>query len=137
VVIELTERSRVPAAVLRREVASARRAGFRIAIDDAGAGATGFECLRAVDPDLIKIDRSVIASAGEQVDARATLVAILAYAAVTGAEVIGEGIEDQAMLDLLRDPVRQDFHPVRVRGVQGYLFGRPAVQPTEPSFVPR
>lgn len=132
VVIELTERSRIAATVLEREVAAARAVGFRIAVDDVGAGWTGFECLRAARPDIIKIDRSVVANAATDRTARATLVSILVYAQVAGADVIGEGVEDAGMLALLRSPLLEGTSTARVRGVQGYLFGRPSAAPTAP-----
>ena len=133
VVIELTERSRIAASVLEREVVEARAAGFRIAVDDVGAGWTGFECLRAARPDIIKIDRSVVANAAIDPTARATLVSILVYAQVVGADVIGEGVEDPEMLTLLRNPLTGCPTDARVRGVQGYLFGMPSPAPTAPS----
>jgi diguanylate cyclase (GGDEF)-like protein len=132
VVIELTERSRVAASVLRREVVAARAAGFRIAVDDVGAGWTGFEALRATEPDVIKIDRAIVANAATDDSCRATLIAVLVYAEVIGAQVIGEGVEDVAMLELLRNPDIAQVTSARVWGVQGYLFGKPATVPTAP-----
>lgn len=132
VVIELTERSRVAASVLQREVAQAREVGFRIAVDDVGAGWTGFECLRAAEPDIIKVDRAIVAAAGTDDTARATLVSALVYAEVVGADVIGEGVEDVEVLRLLQGPLLHGVTSARVAGVQGYLFGRPAEVPTAP-----
>jgi diguanylate cyclase (GGDEF)-like protein len=132
VVIELTERSRVAASVLRREVVAARAAGFRIAVDDVGAGWTGFEALRATEPDIIKIDRAITANAAIDESCRATLVAVLVYAEVIGAHVIGEGVEDTSMLELLQNPDVAEVTSARVWGVQGYFFGKPAAVPTAP-----
>lgn len=129
VVLEITERAVLPAAVLAREVARLRALGFRLALDDVGAGNAGLEILRAVPVDIVKIDREVVAAALTEPGARAVLCAVVAFAAAAGAEVIAEGIENEQMLEHLRDLPRSAAARGRVGAVQGFLIGPPTVVP--------
>ncbi len=126
VVLEVTERSSVSVDFLAARVRELRAAGFKVALDDVGSGNAGLEMLRRLPVDYVKIDRSVLLSAMESQTGRAVMVAIIAFAAVTGAKVIAEGIENEAMLELVRDGgLRSQDRELLVHAVQGYLFGRP------------
>ena len=65
VVLEITERTDARKEILIPEAARLRALGFLIALDDVGAGNAGLEMLRALPVDFIKIDRAVVASAGD------------------------------------------------------------------------
>jgi EAL domain-containing protein (putative c-di-GMP-specific phosphodiesterase class I) len=118
VVLELTEHDRIDDyARLRRALTRLRACGATIAMDDAGAGYAGLASLLALRPDLVKLDRSLIA--GIDVDpVKRELVELLAtMAGRMDAWVLAEGIERVEELDTL----------VRL-GVplgQGFLLGRP------------
>jgi diguanylate cyclase (GGDEF)-like protein len=129
IVLEITERSVIPSAVLAQESARLRALGFRLALDDVGAGNAGLEMLRAVPVDIVKVDREVVAAAPTEPGARAVLCAVVAFAAAVGAEVIAEGIETEQMLEHLRDLPRSAAARGRVQAVQGFLIGPPAVVP--------
>jgi diguanylate cyclase (GGDEF)-like protein len=131
VVVEVTERSGVPAATLAAYGARLRAAGFRLALDDVGAGNAGLETLRRMPVDVIKIDRMVIANARADRASRAVLHAIVAFAAESGVEVVAEGIEEQQELALVQSVAQPAAAsaPRRVHLVQGYLLGRPRPQP--------
>jgi EAL domain-containing protein (putative c-di-GMP-specific phosphodiesterase class I)/GGDEF domain-containing protein len=127
VVIEVTERVGGRIESVLRSIEHLRAAGLRIALDDVGAGNSGLEMLRRVRPDFVKIDRTVVVEAGHDRGARAVLAAITAFAAQTGAYVIAEGIEDDAVLDLVKDADGTMGHQApRIDGGQGYRLGRPA-----------
>ncbi len=136
VVLEITERTDARKEILIPEAARLRALGFLLALDDVGAGNAGLEMLRALPVDFIKIDRAVVASAGEDRSARAVLLAIMAFARESGSFVIAEGIETEAMLELARDPnPNGESRALGAQGAQGYLLGRPAPVPTEaPSY---
>jgi diguanylate cyclase (GGDEF)-like protein len=128
VVLEITERS---SARLERVVRDARRLrglGFKLALDDVGAGNAGLEMLRRMPVDFVKIDRDVIVESSNGGAARAVLHAVLSFAAESGAYVIAEGIETEAMLDHVRHPpaILATGRHGGVQGVQGYLLGRPS-----------
>ena len=128
-VLELTEHATSRLRHVVREVARLRELGFKIALDDVGAGNAGLELLCSVAVDFVKIDRSVVSNAAHDASALGVLEAVIAYATRTNATVIAEGIENEAQLALVREPAGDAPRP-RVRAGQGYLLGRPS-----PAFV--
>jgi EAL domain-containing protein (putative c-di-GMP-specific phosphodiesterase class I) len=129
VVLELTERSMARLDVVVQEAKRLRSLGFKLALDDAGAGNAGLEVLSQLPVDYLKIDRSVVANALTSRSARAVLAGIIAIAGETDAYVIAEGIETVATLALVKEigTVERGAN-WRVHGVQGYLLGRPDVR---------
>jgi diguanylate cyclase (GGDEF)-like protein len=126
VVIEITERSVAQIDVVINVAKGLQHLGFRLALDDTGAGNAGLEMLSQLAVDFVKIDRTIIVKALTDRSARAVMAGIIAIAKETGAYVIAEGIEDMEMLDLV---CGQDWEPVHqrsVQGVQGYLLRRPS-----------
>lgn len=93
-------------------------AGVRIALDDFGTGYASLSHLRQVPVDTIKIDRSFVAALERTSDNAEEIVrAIIGLAHGLGKDVIAEGVENEAQMDIL---VR-----LGCRYVQGYRFGRP------------
>lgn len=123
VVLEITEHSTIEDyTALSDSVAGLREAGLRLAVDDAGAGYASFRHILALEPDFIKLDRSLIADIDADIGRCALARAVVAFAEEVGATVIGEGVESDA-----------EFRAVRALGVpavQGYLVGRPNLAPT-------
>lgn len=138
VVVEVTERVGASTETVLRSIEQLRAAGLRIAIDDVGVGNSGLEMLRRARPDFVKIDRTVVTEARTDPGARAVLAAIAAFAAETGAYVIAEGIEDDDVLDLVRDADGTlGLRGPRIDGAQGYRLGRPAAaMPAARALVP-
>ena len=136
VVIELTERSMARLDVVVREATRLRGLGFRLALDDTGAGNAGLEMLSQLPVDYVKIDRAVLVNALGDKTARAVLAGIIAIARETDTYVIAEGIENAAMLALARRVGVQDGDaPTGVQGAQGYLLGRPSESIPAPTAV--
>jgi diguanylate cyclase (GGDEF)-like protein len=123
IVLEITERSIARLPVVVREAKRLRGLGFRLALDDAGSGNSGLEMLSQLAVDFVKIDREVIVRAQSESGGRAVLAGIVAIAQEMCAQIIAEGIEDGAMLDLVRAATRMS--PISCT-VQGYFLGRPA-----------
>jgi len=118
VVLEVSERESVTnIGRLVQVLAAHREHGIRFALDDVGEGRSTFETLAAARPEFIKIATSFTQRV-DQVGPRATILAALAFARASDAEVIAEGIEDQRVLDLLVE--------LGVEYGQGYHLGRPA-----------
>jgi diguanylate cyclase (GGDEF)-like protein len=132
VVLEITERSSVAVPIIEAAVAELREAGFKIALDDVGAGNAGLEMLRRVPVEYVKIDRGVILSALRDTMGRAAVMAIVAFASQAGALVVAEGIEDDAMMDLVRWIASggDDQAESMIYAVQGYLLGYPSAEIT-------
>ncbi len=91
VVLEITERTDARKDIIVPEAARLRALGFKLALDDVGAGNAGLEMLRALPVDFIKIDRAVVASAVDDRGARAVMLAIMAFARESGSFVIARG----------------------------------------------
>ena len=128
VVIEITEHELAPQdGALETGLAELRSRGARIAIDDAGAGYAGLQQVMRVQPDIIKLDRSLV-SAVDQDSARAALIEFfVVFAKRIGADVCCEGIETPGELAALS--------MLGVKLGQGYLLGRPAT-PWSPIAAP-
>jgi diguanylate cyclase (GGDEF)-like protein len=126
IVIELTERNIDEPAAVVKSVAALRALGVRIALDDTGSGHAGLEILSKVRFDFVKIDRLLVVDAMANGEARGVLAGIVAIARVSGSYLIAEGIETAEMLDFVNAiEVPRDDESAGVRGVQGYLLGRP------------
>lgn len=127
VVLEITERSVARIDAVVREAARLRALGFLLALDDAGSGNSGLEMLSKLAVDFVKIDREVVVRAQAGAGGRGVLAGIIAIAHEMNAQIIAEGIEDEAMLELIRSATRSS--PLDC-AVQGYYLGRP-----QPNFI--
>jgi len=105
-----------------RSLHDLRDLGMRLAIDDLGIGSSNLRLLVECKPDYVKVDRYFVSCANECARKRAVLGAVVRLAAELDAEVIAEGVENPAELELLRS--------LGVDLVQGYLFSR-ALPPAE------
>lgn len=120
-VLELTEApSRDPEAI-ERVLERYAEQGFRVALDDLGAGQQTLANLLRLRPHIVKLDRALLRGA-EGDPTRAHLLGALAeFARRTGIELVAEGIETE---DQLR-AVCEAGIPL----AQGFLLGRPAPRP--------
>ena len=98
-----------------------RAFGFRIALDDFGAGWGAFRYLSALPVDMIKIDREFVKDLRLSVKTAKAIQGLVALAGTLGASTVGEGVEDEPTLTAL--------HALGVDYAQGFQIGRP--QPTE------
>jgi diguanylate cyclase (GGDEF)-like protein len=94
-----------------------RHLGVRIAIDDFGTGYSSLGYLKALRPDVIKIDRSFISGFLADRGDSAIVAAVVNLGKAVGIEVLAEGVENAEQALALRD-LGCDF-------AQGYLFGAP------------
>ena len=118
VVIELTEQVKVDDYPhLLGAIKRLRLMGARLAIDDTGAGFASLAHILKLDPDLIKLDRDLTSGIDRDPVRRALASALVTFAAHTDAQIIAEGIENAAELDVLRD--------LGIRYGQGYFLARP------------
>jgi EAL domain-containing protein (putative c-di-GMP-specific phosphodiesterase class I) len=117
VVLEITERSIVNLAEVVQKAKFLRRMGFRIALDDAGAGNAGLEMLSQLPVDFVKIDRAVVVNALTDQATRSVFVGITTIARESHISVVAEGIENAEMLEFVQQ--------AEVQYAQGYLLGRP------------
>jgi EAL domain-containing protein (putative c-di-GMP-specific phosphodiesterase class I) len=117
---EFTENERIlDRAHLKSIVEAYRRHGFMTALDDFGSGYAGLSLLADFQPEIIKIDRTLVAEVDASKPRRAIVAGLMATANSLGLQVVAEGVERREELATLRD-----------RGItlfQGFLFARPQI----------
>jgi len=119
IVLEITEESMISNyAFFRQSLEKYRQLGYKIAIDDFGAGYGGLKMLSTIEPDFVKIDRHFISD----ID-RATIKYNLVDAIATachriGIAVVAEGIEREEELSVLQN--------TGIQYMQGYILGYPS-----------
>lgn len=122
VVAEVTEQSMLHApAEMLQNLHRMRESGWLIALDDVGAHSSSLALLPFVDPDIIKLDMSLVRESPNQ-NIADIVGAINAHAEETGAVVLAEGIENEE-------------HMLRAISMgatlgQGWKWGKPAPLPT-------
>ncbi len=130
IVIELTERARLEdIARLTERVSALRKIGYRFAIDDLGAGYASLQTFVHLQPDIAKIDMSLVRDIDAQPTKQRIVRSIQSLCADMGIEMIAEGIETRAERDCIAD--------LGIDLMQGYLFSRPDlnfVNPRDSSF---
>ena len=102
-----------------------KRAGIRVAIDDFGTGYSSLASLRRYPVHMIKIDREFIAEIASSKQDQAIVKAMIDLARGLDHEVLAEGVETNAELELLRT--------LGCGLVQGYLLGMP--MPSEDALL--
>jgi EAL domain-containing protein (putative c-di-GMP-specific phosphodiesterase class I) len=102
-----------------------RSLGWRVALDDVGAGWSSLALVSAVRPDVVKLDKQLTARLTDP-GPRAVAGSIISLAHGLGAVVVAEGVETERIADAVRD-LGADLG-------QGWFFGRP-VRP-EPEVEP-
>ncbi|MBT2593970.1 EAL domain-containing protein [Arthrobacter sp. ISL-72] len=124
IVIELTERlAEDEYEPVVAALAPLRQRGLRIAVDGAGAGFGSMSQVTLLSPDIIKLDRNMIAGIDRAAGQKTLGAAMVAFARQVGAQLVAEGIETQEELDAVME--------LGMTSGQGYLLGRPSVQPLE------
>lgn len=119
IVLEITEREAIENIELfRKAMAYYAERGFRIAVDDVGAGYASLEMVVHLKPDLLKLDLAIVRNIHENRVKQEVAKTLQHLAADLGASVIAEGIETEEEWDYLNH--------LGITYGQGYLFGRPA-----------
>ena len=123
-VLELTERLEIEEYdPLISALAPLRRHGLRIAVDDAGSGFASMRHVLHIRPDIIKLDRSLIAGIDDDQGQRALGAAMVEFSKQISATLVAEGIETSAELAAVTG--------LGMTAGQGYHLGRPTVHPGE------
>jgi EAL domain-containing protein (putative c-di-GMP-specific phosphodiesterase class I) len=122
VVVELTEHQPVEDYVaLLAALKRLRVLGVRVAVDDVGSGFASFRHVTRVNPDILKLDRTLVCGIDDDPVRQSLASAIVAFARDVGATVVSEGIENESELSCLRD--------LAVGCGQGFFLARPVEAP--------
>lgn len=118
VVFEITERTSIsdfPA--FRKALEHYRRQGFQVAVDDVGAGYSSLQSVAELQPDYIKIDRSLISNIHKDRTKRALVETFVTFSRKINSILVAEGIECADELRVMMD--------LGVNIAQGYYIARP------------
>jgi EAL domain-containing protein (putative c-di-GMP-specific phosphodiesterase class I) len=119
VVLEITERvSLKEVSNLTTKIEKLRSLGFRIAIDDLGAGYAGLSCFSQLNPEFVKFDISLVSGLDKSIQKRSLVHAMANFCMKDlGIEVVCEGVERPEERNVL---LQEGCHLQ-----QGYLFAKP------------
>ena len=127
VVLEITERAHLDTVPdVESRIERLRAIGFRIAIDDIGAGYSGLNSFTMLRPDLVKLDMALVRDIDSDPVKRRLAALLVQLCDDLGIAVIGEGVETVKE--------RQTLVDLGCGLLQGYLFGRPAAPFSMPDF---
>ncbi|HVY26646.1 MAG TPA: EAL domain-containing protein [Polyangiaceae bacterium] len=118
VVLEITERAALDDVDdARSRMAQLRERGFRIAVDDLGAGYAGLTSFVSLEPELIKLDMTLIRGIEKHPMKRKLVSSVASLCRELGLLVVAEGVETREELDVV-SACGCDL-------VQGYLIAKP------------
>lgn len=127
IVLEITERAqlgRIPDT--QQRIADLRQLGFRIAVDDLGAGYSGLASFAQLEPEVVKLDMSLIRDIDAAVTKQRIVSSMVDISRAMGIQVVAEGIETANERDTVIE-LGCDL-------LQGYYFGRPSPPFIAPSW---
>jgi len=93
--------------------------GYRVALDDLGAGYASLTSFAVLAPDLLKLDMSLVRGIHQSTTKQKLVGSMVRVCIDLGIGVVGEGVECVAEGDALIE-LGCDL-------LQGFLFGRPAM----------
>lgn len=129
IVLEVTERSSLErVSDVKSRAQHLRQLGFKLAIDDLGAGYAGLSSFAQLEPDIAKLDMSLIRDIQDSPQKQSIVKSMIDVCQrELGITVISEGVEtksEQATLEALGAEAQQ-----------GFLFGRPREAFVPPSWA--
>jgi len=133
VVLEITERAKLEqVSDAKGRIARLRVRGFRIAIDDIGAGYAGLNSFAELEPEVVKLDMVLVRDVDQRPTKQHLIRSLCALCKDLGMHVVAEVIETPAERDTVVE--------LGCDWLQGYLFARPAhpfIAPCATSFPPK
>jgi len=119
VVLEVTERASLDSvADVRDRIGALRKLGYRVAIDDLGAGYAGLNNFARLTPDVVKLDMSLIRGLDAEPIKRKLVGSMASLCREMGMLVVAEGVETEAE--------RAAVTHAGCDLLQGFLIGRPS-----------
>jgi EAL domain-containing protein (putative c-di-GMP-specific phosphodiesterase class I) len=107
-------------------LAEIRAKGVRIAVDDLGAGYSNLKYIADLAPEIVKIDRGLVAGLSQHSRLHRLVTSIVQLCTEQGARVVAEGIE-----------TAEELRAVLATGAhfaQGYFLARPHREPPTPDW---
>lgn len=104
-------------ALVKKFIQNVKTKGVRIAIDDFGTGYSNFERLLSYEPDILKIDGSLIKNIHNNQINQHIVETMILFAKKQHLSTVAEFVENEAIYEIVRD--------MGIDYSQGYYFGRP------------
>lgn len=118
VVLEITERSSLEEVWdVRGRLAQLREMGYRIAVDDLGAGYAGLASFTLLEPEIVKLDMSLVRDVHLSSTKQKVIRSMTSLSQDMGMLVVAEGVEIAEERDALID--------LGCNLLQGFLFAKP------------
>jgi EAL domain-containing protein (putative c-di-GMP-specific phosphodiesterase class I)/CheY-like chemotaxis protein len=128
IVYEVSERASLEdLGLYRTQIASLRERGYRIAVDDLGAGYAGLSSFALLEPEIVKLDMELVRGVDASLIKQKVIRSLVQLCTDMGVQVISEGVETRAESETLSS-LGCDLQ-------QGYLFAKPAFPPVDPKFA--
>ncbi len=119
IVIEITERLAVSDyQAFTTAVKILKEKGYKIAIDDMGAGYSSLRTIAEVKPDFLKYDMALIRDIHKNLIKKDLLETLIPFTERLGAEIIAEGIETEEEFEVLKS--------IGIKFGQGFYLARPS-----------
>jgi len=129
VVLEVTERQSIDQVKdLKEKIKLLRAMGFWIAVDDMGAGYAGLNSFAALQPDLVKLDMSIVRGIDQDPYRRTLVRSMTAMCRDFGIPLVAEGVETEEEKAVLVE-LGCDY-------LQGFLCGAPKAPAIRPPGSP-
>lgn len=118
VVLEITERASLDDVKdVRARIAALRTLGYRIAVDDLGAGYAGLTSFAQLEPDIVKLDMALIRNVHQEPIKQKLVRSMASLCREMNVQVVAEGVETREERDALIELGCDLF--------QGYFFAKP------------
>lgn len=118
IVLEITERASLEGiSDLDTRRNQLRDMGYRLAVDDLGAGYAGLSYFARIRPEIVKIDMSLVRAVDSDTVKQHIVASLVGLAASLGMECVAEGVETAQERDVVAR--------LGCTLLQGYLFARP------------
>jgi EAL domain-containing protein (putative c-di-GMP-specific phosphodiesterase class I)/CheY-like chemotaxis protein len=125
IVLEITERTALDHIdEVASKLAELRRMGYKIAVDDLGAGYAALSSLAELEPEVVKLDMSLIRGIGSDTVKQRLVGCLVSVCRDLDIAVVAEGIETESERDTVVG--------LGAGLLQGYRLGRPSIEPAEP-----
>ena len=127
IALEVTERATLHEVHdVGSRVAALRKLGFRIALDDLGAGYAGLTSFALLEPNIVKLDMALVRDLHKQSTKKTLVRTMISMCKELDLLVTGEGIE--------APEERDELARAGCDLMQGYLFAKPGDPFPAPSF---
>lgn len=128
VVFEITERANLDGiADLESRVTKLRELGYRIAVDDIGAGYSGLNSFAFLRPELVKLDLSLVRNVDKEPLKQRLVRMLCDLSRELGIKAVAEGVDTAEE--------RNTLHELGCELLQGQLFSRPGPPFPQPAFA--